>query len=141
MVMRRARRLAPWGAAAVLLLLSAGACGAQTPALPALPQSWTSDQPEQIVLTLRILLGLTVLSLAPALLLTLTSFTRIVIVLSFLRSALGTQQTPPNAVLGADPDATIRGWRIDEEDVDRARRSRVSQMAHRRTGVRIVRHR
>ena len=99
MAMRAARRLAPWAAAAVLLLLSAAACRAQTPALPALPPSWTSDQPEQIVLTLRILLGLTVLSLAPALLLTLTSFTRIVIVLSFLRSALGTQQTPPNAVL------------------------------------------
>ena len=99
MTMRVARRIAPWAAAAAVLLLSAGACGAQTPPLPALPQSWTSDRPEQIVLTLRILLGLTVLSLAPALLLTLTSFTRIVIVLSFLRSALGTQQTPPNAVL------------------------------------------
>jgi len=64
-----------------------------------LPADWTSDQPEQVVLTLRILIGLAVLSLAPALLITLTSFTRIVIVLSFLRSALGTQQTPPNAVL------------------------------------------
>ncbi len=96
---RTTGRMAAWPAAVALLLLSAGVCAAQTPTLPALPQSWTSDQPEQIVLTLRILLGLTVLSLAPALLLTLTSFTRIIIVLSFLRSALGTQQTPPNAVL------------------------------------------
>jgi flagellar biosynthetic protein FliP len=42
---------------------------------------------------------LTVLSLAPAILITVTSFTRIIIVLSFLRNALGIQQTPPNTVL------------------------------------------
>jgi flagellar biosynthesis protein FliP len=42
---------------------------------------------------------LTVLSLAPAILITVTSFTRIIVVLSFLRNALGTQQTPPNIVL------------------------------------------
>ena len=42
---------------------------------------------------------LTVLSLAPSILVMVTSFTRIVIVLSFLRSAMGVQQTPPNAVL------------------------------------------
>jgi flagellar biosynthetic protein FliP len=42
---------------------------------------------------------LTVLSLAPSILVMVTSFTRIVVVLSFLRSALGVQQTPPNAVL------------------------------------------
>jgi flagellar biosynthesis protein FliP len=42
---------------------------------------------------------LTILSLAPAILMMMTSFTRIVVVLSFLRTALGTQQTPPNTVL------------------------------------------
>ncbi len=42
---------------------------------------------------------LTVLSLAPSILIMVTSFTRIVIVLSFLRSAMGLQQTPPNSVL------------------------------------------
>ena len=42
---------------------------------------------------------LTVLSLAPSILMMMTSFTRIVIVLSFLRTALGTQQTPPNTVM------------------------------------------
>jgi flagellar biosynthetic protein FliP len=42
---------------------------------------------------------LTVLSLAPAILVTVTSFTRIIVVLSFLRNALGIQQTPPNIVL------------------------------------------
>lgn len=84
---------------AALALVPATVCRAQSPLLPALPQAWTSDQPEQVVLTLRVLIGLAVLSLAPALLMTLTSFTRIIIILSFLRSALGTGQTPPNAVL------------------------------------------
>ena len=42
---------------------------------------------------------LTVLSLAPGILVTVTSFTRIVIVLSLLRTALGTQQSPPNIVM------------------------------------------
>ena len=42
---------------------------------------------------------LTVLSLAPSLLVMVTSFTRIVVVLSFVRTALGTQQSPPNQVL------------------------------------------
>lgn len=48
---------------------------------------------------MQILLLLTVLSLAPAILIMLTSFTRVVVVLSFLRSALSTQQMPPNQVL------------------------------------------
>jgi len=96
---RSARRGWHLIAAAIVLLAAQAEASAQAPPLPALPQAWTGEQPEQIVLTLRILLGLAVLSLAPALLMTLTAFTRIVIVLSFLRSALGTQQTPPNAVL------------------------------------------
>jgi len=48
---------------------------------------------------LKILLGLTVLSLAPAILMSMTSFVRIVIVLSMLRHALGMQETPPNTVV------------------------------------------
>ncbi len=48
---------------------------------------------------IQILALLTVLSLAPALFIMVTSFTRIVIVLSFLRQAIGTQQVPPNQVL------------------------------------------
>lgn len=47
----------------------------------------------------RLVLLITVLSLAPSILVMITSFTRIVVVLAFLRSALGLQQTPPNAVL------------------------------------------
>lgn len=57
------------------------------------------EQPKEFAAALKLLLGLAVLSLAPALLIMLTCFTRIIIILSFLRSALGTQQTPPNAVL------------------------------------------
>lgn len=51
--------------------------------------------------TIQILLMLTVLSVAPAILLLMTSFTRIIVVLSFVRNALATQQMPPNQVLVA----------------------------------------
>lgn len=54
---------------------------------------------EQTGTSLQILMLLTVLSLAPAILMMMTSFTRIIIVLSFVRNALGTQQLPPNQVL------------------------------------------
>ena len=50
-------------------------------------------------LSLQLFLVLTALSLAPAILITMTSFTRIVVVLGFVRNALGTQQLPPNQVL------------------------------------------
>ncbi len=49
--------------------------------------------------TLEIIIMLTVISLVPSILIMMTSFTRIIIVLSFLRNALGLQQTPPNQVL------------------------------------------
>ncbi len=49
--------------------------------------------------TIRIVLILTILSLAPSILIMLTSFTRIIVVLHFLRTALGTQTSPPNQVL------------------------------------------
>lgn len=58
-----------------------------------------SDRPEDVSQALQIVFLLTVLSLAPAILMLLTSFTRIVVVLSFVRNALATQQTPPNQVL------------------------------------------
>ncbi|WP_333871670.1 flagellar type III secretion system pore protein FliP [Desulforamulus putei] len=59
----------------------------------------TASQPQQVVDSVKLLIFLTLLSLVPAFLMMLTSFTRIIVVLSFLRSALGTQQTPPNQVL------------------------------------------
>jgi flagellar biosynthetic protein FliP len=55
--------------------------------------------PQQISGVLQIIFLLTVLSLAPAVLILMTSFTRFAIVLSFLRFALGTQQSPPNQVI------------------------------------------
>jgi len=61
------------------------------------PQSWTS--PERLSSTLQVMLLLTVLSLAPAILLMTTSFVRIVVVLGLLRQAIGTQQLPPSQVL------------------------------------------
>lgn len=48
---------------------------------------------------IQIILVITIISLAPAILVMVTSFTRIIVVLSFLRSAMGVQQTPPNQVL------------------------------------------
>ena len=59
----------------------------------------SAKSPQEVTSGLQILIVLTVLSIAPALLMMLTSFTRIVIVLSFTRSALGAQQVPPNSVL------------------------------------------
>jgi flagellar biosynthesis protein FliP len=58
-----------------------------------------ADNPEDVALSIQILFLLTILSLAPALLIMMTSFTRVIIVLSFTRNALGTQQMPPNQVL------------------------------------------
>lgn len=49
--------------------------------------------------TLQILILLTILSLAPSILIMLTSFTRIIVVFHFLRTAIGTQTTPPNQIL------------------------------------------
>ncbi len=56
-------------------------------------------EPQKISVLLEILFILTILSVAPAIMLTVTSFTRIIIVFSFLRQALGIQHLPPNQVL------------------------------------------
>ena len=58
-----------------------------------------AQTPGDVSASIQILLILTVLSLAPSILIMMTSFTRTIIVLSFLRNALGTQQMPPNQVL------------------------------------------
>ncbi len=57
--------------------------------------------PQQVSLLLEILFLLTVLSLAPAIMLTVTSFTRIIIVFHFIRQAMGIQQLPPTQVLAS----------------------------------------
>lgn len=58
-----------------------------------------ANSPDEVVNVLQILFLLTVLTLAPAILIMMTSFTRIIVILSFLRSALGTNQMPPNQLL------------------------------------------
>jgi flagellar biosynthetic protein FliP len=58
-----------------------------------------ATNPQEVSSSIQILLLLTVLSLAPSIIIMMTSFTRIIIVFSFLRNALGTQQMPPNQVL------------------------------------------
>lgn len=68
--------------------------------LPSLSLSFSQHQkPTELVSVLRIVLMLTVLALAPSILIMMTSFTRIVVVLSFLRQALGLQQMPPNQLI------------------------------------------
>jgi flagellar biosynthetic protein FliP len=90
------------GILSALLLICAmnPAVAAETPdGAPSLTLRLGDGTPQQMSTVVQILLLLTVLSLAPALIMMVTSFTRIVVVLSFLRHALGTQQTPPNQVL------------------------------------------
>lgn len=73
---------------------------AQAQPLPGIDlQVRPTDEPEQVVDSVKLLVLLSLLSLVPAFILMMTSFTRIVIVLSLLRSALGVHQTPPNQVI------------------------------------------
>ncbi len=87
----------------VVVILAAASAFAQGLQLPniSLNIGGTADQPGKVAVVLQLLFVLTILSLAPAILLMLTSFTRIIVVLSLLRHALGTQQMPPNQILVA----------------------------------------
>lgn len=78
-----------------------GGVGARGTAVPVFSVNLGDDgsDPTQLSTVLKIVALLTILSLAPALVITVTSFTRIIIVLSFLRQALGTPQVPPNQIL------------------------------------------
>lgn len=67
--------------------------------LPGLSSSLFTQNPQDVGTTVQLLVLLTILSLAPSILIMMTSFTRIVIVLGFVRTSLGTQQMPPNQVL------------------------------------------
>jgi len=86
--------------AAVLLLFPAGRVSAQEAELPGVNITLSdTDDPTAVGTGVKFLLTLTVLSLAPAILVLMTSFTRIIVVLAFVRNALATQQMPPNQVL------------------------------------------
>ncbi|MGQ9531337.1 MAG: flagellar type III secretion system pore protein FliP [Desulfotomaculales bacterium] len=89
-----------WAVAALVLLLATPASQVAAQPLPAVDiRVLPAGTPAQVVDSVRLLLLLTLLALVPAFVLMMTSFTRIVVVLSLLRSALGTQATPPNQVL------------------------------------------
>jgi len=81
------------------LLLASGPLLAQTGGLPALTSTPAAGGGTTYSLTIQTLLFLTALTFIPAMVLMTTSFTRIVIVLSLLRHAMGTQTSPPNQVL------------------------------------------
>jgi flagellar biosynthetic protein FliP len=90
------RRLLPAIVAVAALVAGATAAAAQTPGLDQLLPPGDASAAQRIV---SLALLITVLSIAPGLLVMVTSFTRIVVVLSFLRAGLGLQTTPPNIVL------------------------------------------
>lgn len=104
--MSRFLALAKWSMFGLLLCAPAfaapnGVTGGDF-SLPSIALNMGSDgavKPTELVNVLKIVLLMTVLTLAPAILVMMTSFTRVVIVLSFLRQSLGTQQMPPNQVI------------------------------------------
>ena len=83
----------------LLLLIAPIAAWAQVGGLPALTSTPGAGGSQTYTLSIQTLLTLTALTFIPAALLMMTSFTRIIIVLSLLRHALGTQTSPPNQVL------------------------------------------
>ena len=87
------RRLLP-GLGLLALLALAGPAAAQS-----LSVDLGGDSGSATGRIVEIVVLMTVLSVVPGLLVTITSFTRIIVVLSFLRTALGVQQTPPNTVM------------------------------------------
>lgn len=86
-------------AAILLLAVTAGQAGAAPPPEPGVTLTLAPTGGANLSVTVQILLLLTALTLAPAFVILMTSFTRIVVVLGFLRQALGTQQSPPTQVL------------------------------------------
>ena len=83
----------------LVLVMADAALGAAVP-LPTLQVGvGQTDNPNQISVLLQIIALLTVLSLAPAILILMTSFTRLAVVFSFLRQAMGTHQMPPNQIM------------------------------------------
>lgn len=83
----------------LLLLAASGPVWAQGIDLPMLTTTPSPGGGQTYTLSIQTLLMLTALSFLPAVLLMMTGFTRIIIVLSLLRQALGTQASPPNQVL------------------------------------------
>ena len=105
---RGRKHLAAWMLVAAVLLISGWPVRAQETAsgptanplgLNLLETVGAAGNPENVSTSLTVVFVITVIALAPSILIMTTCFTRIIIVLGFLRQALGTQQTPPNQVL------------------------------------------
>ncbi len=83
-----------------LLLSARGSAMAVTFPIPSLELNiTTATEPEEVAVVLEIIALLTVIALAPAILILMTPFTRLVVVFHFLRQAIGTQSSPPNQVI------------------------------------------
>ncbi|RNC70724.1 MAG: flagellar biosynthetic protein FliP [Desulfuromonadales bacterium] len=86
----------------ILVIAGFAAIAAAEPLIPTLSIGvGKASKPGDVSSVLQIFFLMTVLSLAPGLMMMTTSFTRIVVVLSFLRHAIGTQQAPPNQIIVA----------------------------------------
>lgn len=83
-----------------LLLALSAVTLLSAPQIPTVNLSFGApNEPTELVNTLNVVIVMTLLVLAPSLVLVMTSFTRIVVVMAFLRTALGTQQSPPTQVI------------------------------------------
>ncbi len=91
------RRL--WVAGILLLCMMPAATAVAAPGMAAITVTPSSNGGETWSLSIQVLAMMTALSLLPAALISMTSFTRIIIVLAILRQALGTAQTPSNQIL------------------------------------------
>ena len=83
--------------AGVLILMN---CAEAAPIIPSVNvEVGTAENPEQVASTLQVIAVLTLVTLAPGILMMTTSFVRIVVIIGFLRNALATQNVPPNQVI------------------------------------------
>lgn len=89
-----------WSLLLLPLILFLGSTAMAQVTLPTMNLGFkTTDKPDEVVNAVKLIMVMTVLTLAPAILIMMTGFTRIIIVLSFLRQAMGVQQMPPNQLL------------------------------------------
>ena len=102
--MIRHDRLIGWAGlimvATIMITGVADTAGAVTFPIPSLELNiGTAQEPEDVAVVLEIIALLTIITLAPAILILMTPFTRLVVVFHFLRQAIGTQSSPPNQVI------------------------------------------
>ena len=96
---RRFKRVAVLLLPLLVMALLSGCAGNPNVPVPKVTGIQAAQTPQDVTMSLELIIGLTVLTLAPAILIMLTSFTRTIVVLSLLRNAIGLQQMPPNQVL------------------------------------------